>query len=65
MASVNVVLKSGTVIKVEDADSADFSEEPVAAGSRIVDTVRLVCKQGEAVVGRFDSAEIAGYSLEK
>lgn len=62
MPYVNVVLKNGTQIPVPDADVAEWVSERLAASSSVpASTLRLICRQGERVLARFDAHDASGY----
>ena len=63
MAHINVVLENGTIIKVEGADSAQHVYERISP-TEPAEVYRLVCKQGETIVGKFNDAKVIGYSVE-
>lgn len=62
MPFIYVVLKNGTKVAVPDADEADWMQERLYPGSDSgASILRLVCKRGNVVLGRFNADDISGY----
>ena len=61
MPFINVILKDGTKVTVPDATKAQWVSEPVAVGATAV-AIRLVCTDGDKILGKFNSDSIAGYT---
>ena len=64
MPYINVILKDGTRIPVPDATSAGWAVETRADGASRESSnliLRLVVKNGDAVVARFNNEDTAGY----
>ena len=65
MPFVYVVLKNGTQVAVPNADKAEWETEREsinrmgAAGQ--ISAMRLVCRNGETVVAKFNEKDVAGW----
>ncbi|MDA0265198.1 MAG: hypothetical protein O3A93_13030 [Chloroflexi bacterium] len=63
MPYINIVLKNGTLIPVDDADDVawvnEWSYDGATGTHRII---RVVCKRGEDVRAKFNADDVSGYT---
>lgn len=60
MTYINVLLKTGQLVPVPNAKTAEWQNEPQFERSKF-SVVRLVCKQGDNVLARFNESDVVGY----